>query len=53
MRHLWEPQISVGADGVAVASTSLVKAAGLSVLAILCLMRLAEQTYSPFLYFQF
>jgi alginate O-acetyltransferase complex protein AlgI len=52
-RHMWEPQISVGPDGVAVATTSLVKAIGLSVLAVLCLMRLAEQTYSPFLYFQF
>ena len=53
LRHTWEPQISVGPDGAAVATTSLVKAAGLSALAILCLMRLAEQTYSPFLYFQF
>lgn len=53
LRHTWEPQITVGPDGTAVASTSLVKAAGLSALAILCLMRLAEQTYSPFLYFQF
>ena len=52
-RHMWEPQISVGPDGAAVASTSLVKAIGLSTLAVLCLMRLAEQTYSPFLYFQF
>ncbi len=53
LRHLWEPQISVGPDGAAVATTSLVKAVGLSTLAVLCLMRLAEQTYSPFLYFQF
>lgn len=53
LRHLWEPQISVGPDGAAVATTSLVKAVGLSALAIFCLMRLAEQTYSPFLYFQF
>ena len=53
MRHLWEPQISVGPDGAAVISTSLVKAVGLSALAVFCLMRLAEQTYSPFLYFQF
>ena len=53
LRHTWEPQISVGPDGAAVAATSLVKAIGLSALAILCLMRLAEQTYSPFLYFQF
>jgi alginate O-acetyltransferase complex protein AlgI len=53
LRHTWEPQITVGADGAAVATTSLVKAIGLSALAILCLMRLAEQTYSPFLYFQF
>jgi alginate O-acetyltransferase complex protein AlgI len=52
-RHIWEPQISVGPDGAAVATTSLVKAVGLSALAVLCLMRLAEQTYSPFLYFQF
>ena len=53
LRHFWEPQISVGPDGTAVASTGLVKAVSLSALAVLCLMRLAEQTYSPFLYFQF
>ena len=50
---MWEPQISFGPDGTAVATTSIVKAVGLSSLAIFCLMRLAEQTYSPFLYFQF
>jgi alginate O-acetyltransferase complex protein AlgI len=53
LRHMWEPQISFGPDGTAVATTSIVKAVGLSALAIFCLMRLAEQTYSPFLYFQF
>jgi alginate O-acetyltransferase complex protein AlgI len=53
MRHLWEPQIGIGPDGAAVISTSLVKATALSALAVFCLMRLAEQTYSPFLYFQF
>ena len=54
MRHMWEPQITVNADGTATAAaTSLVKAGALSALAIFCLMRLAEQTYSPFLYFQF
>jgi alginate O-acetyltransferase complex protein AlgI len=55
VRQFYEPQIQVNGDGsVAVTSTTgLVKAAALSALAIFCLMRLAEQTYSPFLYFQF
>jgi alginate O-acetyltransferase complex protein AlgI len=54
MRQFYEPQITVNGDGtMAVAGTSLVKAVGLSALAVFCLMRLAEQTYSPFLYFQF
>jgi len=54
LRHVWEPQITVNADGTAtVAAISVVKAVALSALGVFCLMRLAEQTYSPFLYFQF
>jgi alginate O-acetyltransferase complex protein AlgI len=54
LRQAWgEPQVMVGPDGAAVATTSLVRAVALSGLAVLCLMRLADQSYSPFLYFQF
>jgi len=42
---------AVAGGGVAI--SSLLQALGLSVLAVLTLMKLAEQTYSPFLYFQF
>jgi alginate O-acetyltransferase complex protein AlgI len=48
-----QPQIRTNGDGVAVASMSLVQSLGLAILAVLTLMKLAEQTYSPFLYFQF
>jgi alginate O-acetyltransferase complex protein AlgI len=48
-----QPEIRTNGDGVAVASMSLVQSLGLAILAVLTLMKLAEQTYSPFLYFQF
>lgn len=43
----------VAADGTLTAATSILPALGLSVLGMFSIMKLAEQSFSPFLYFQF
>jgi alginate O-acetyltransferase complex protein AlgI len=48
-----QPIAGVQASGVAVASINIVKALALAVIVTAALMKLAEQSYSPFLYFQF
>jgi alginate O-acetyltransferase complex protein AlgI len=53
LRSLWVPKLQIDGSGAAVMSVGLGRALAMSALTVLILMRLAEQSYSPFLYFQF
>ena len=55
-RYFKEPafeKLNVGADGTAVLDTSLGYSLAMTALMVLSIAKLSEQSFSPFLYFQF